>query len=518
MRLSSGVAGAHPAVVNRRIQDLLAVTAMGLGAFAIALGIVVAEPKPELALIVGALAGGLVVFLLVSSPRLDLTVLFLGFYLGCIGGPIKLISQGGLVTSALQNVLILAVLLGLLMRMIVQRRPLRLPPLSGWVLAFVFAVLIEAFNPKTGGILKSFAGFREQLQWVPFFFFGYILIRSKARLRKLFLVLGVIALANGVVSTYQTQLSPQQVGSWGPGYAAKVFEGHRKYSSEGVARVRPMGLGDDSGVGAGFGDIALVGTFALIATMRRRRWAAMLLCLGAMVAIATGLGRLQVVGGVLGLIVYILLSSSAGRRASRPLVAALIVAAIAIPVGLLFISAVGGGVFSRYTSISPGQVSGTTTSYKQGELLTIPRDLAAAPFGFGLGTAGPAKGFGGQVTEELEGHNVNAETQYNFLVDETGLPGLVAWTGFAIALALLAVTRLRFIADHELQVYLAAAFAPVIAMFFMGFDGPVSGSESNGSYFWLAAGIASYWLAGPGWQLARRKAAPPIVAQAAVPA
>ncbi len=51
------------------------------------------------------------------------------------------------------------------------------------MLAFVVLVLAEAFNPDTHGLLKIVGGFRQQLEWVPFFFFGYVLMRSKERLR-----------------------------------------------------------------------------------------------------------------------------------------------------------------------------------------------------------------------------------------------------------------------------------------------------------------------------------------------
>ncbi len=43
----------------------------------------------------------------------------------------------------------------------------------------------------------------------PFFFFGYVVMRSKKRFAGLFLILGVLALANGVVSTYQSRLSAE---------------------------------------------------------------------------------------------------------------------------------------------------------------------------------------------------------------------------------------------------------------------------------------------------------------------
>ncbi|MGA2321437.1 MAG: hypothetical protein ABSG95_11955 [Solirubrobacteraceae bacterium] len=517
LRLPSPVGGGHRAVLNRRIHDLLLLAAAGLVPLLLALAVAVAVPNPNYPLVLGIVLGAVVLVMLVANTRLEISVTFLAFFLGCIDGPLKLVSSGGTAVSALQNVLILAVCLGMLMRLLARREPVRLPPLFGWVLAFVLVVLIEAFNPKTQGVLKTLAGFRDQLQWVPFFFFGYVLIRSKARLRKLFLVLGVLALANGVVSTYQTQLGVAQVASWGPGYYQQVYgKGKltgRTYKSEGVSRVRPMGLGDQSGVGGGFGVVAIAGTFALLATMRKRRWALVLLCFGAMAAIATGLGRLQVGGGVLTVFFYAMLSLSAGRRMTRPLLALLVVLAVALPVGVVFISAVGEGVFSRYASISPSSAATTATTYKQGEILSIPHDLVHDPFGFGLGTAGAAGSFGGKVTEELEGHNVNSETQYNFLVDELGLPGLIVWSAFVIRLGILAVRRLRDFADLELQIYLAAVFAPLIAQFFMGFDGPVSASSSIAPYLWFAAGIGAYWLVGPGRALAARRVAVRTVGQ-----
>src|SRR5437899_2578652 len=74
----------------------------------------------------------------------------------------------------------------------------------------------------TAGILKVLGGFRQQLQFLPFFFLGYAVMRSKPQLRRMFLILGVIALANGAVATYQTQISPTQLAGWGAGYQTKV--------------------------------------------------------------------------------------------------------------------------------------------------------------------------------------------------------------------------------------------------------------------------------------------------------
>jgi len=235
--------------------------------------------KPNLPLALAAIVGALGVIALIVSARLDVTVTLLVIYLGLLNGPIKLSSGGyGSATSAVQNVLVFAVALGALLRVLAKRERVRLPPLSGWVLAFVGVVVLEAFNPKTHGLLHTLGGFRQQLQWVPFFFFGYALMRHKLRFRQLFVVLGVIALANAAVATYQSRLSPAQLASWGPGYADRIFPaknglkgGGRIYFSEGEAQVRPLALGSDSGFSGGTGLIALTGALALIAIGRRRQ-------------------------------------------------------------------------------------------------------------------------------------------------------------------------------------------------------------------------------------------------------
>jgi hypothetical protein len=204
----------HPAVLNRRVRDIFVLAVTGLVTVALAFAIAIAIPRPSVAVLVGVVAGTLVLVWLVASTRYEITVTFLALYLGLLDGPIKLLTASQL-ASGLRNILILAVCVGALVRLAVSRDRVRLPPLSGWVLAFSGLVVMNAFNPNTQGFLKTLGGFRQELEWVPFFFFGYMLIRSRASMRVFFIVLGVVALANGVVSTYQTRITPQQLASWG---------------------------------------------------------------------------------------------------------------------------------------------------------------------------------------------------------------------------------------------------------------------------------------------------------------
>ncbi len=317
------------------------------------------------------------------------------------------------------------------------------------------------------------------------------------------MILGVIALANGAVSLYQTRLTPAQLASWGPGYSELVYGNEalsaRKYLSEGVARVRPPALGSDAGFGGGVGVIALAGTVVLLASIRRRRrWFAALLCVGVLLAIATSLARLSVLGAVISLLAFGLLCAGAGvgRRVRRPLGALLAVAVVAVALGVALVAFEGGGVFSRYVSIAPSNVGSTSTTYKAVSLAQIPNDIANDPFGFGLATAGAASNFGGHTTVTLEGHGHSAETQYNYVTDELGLPGLLLWTALSLSVIWMAVTRLRRVGDVEIRIGLAGVFAAFIALILMGTNGPVMASAAAGPFYWFAVGIAAYWLTG----------------------
>src|SRR5207245_9345259 len=132
------------------------------------------------------------------------------------------------------------------------------------------------------------------------------------------------------------------------------------------------------------------------------------LCLGALVAVLTGLGRLQVVGALLAALAFLMLASAAHRM--KPVLATLVaITALALPLGALFISATGSGSFSRYETILESSPSAKCTDCKQEALGFIPHEIAVAPFGVGLGSVGAAGGFGGKNTELLEGHGVTSE-------------------------------------------------------------------------------------------------------------
>lgn len=496
---------AHPVVLDRRLRDLLVFWLAGvLLPAALALGVTIAFPHLSLTIVLAALAAVIAVVALVKTTRLEVSVTILGIYLLVLDGPVKLGLGAHEETAAVPDILIGAVCLGAVMRMLARREKIRMPPLTPWVLAFVGTVLIEAFNPKTAGVLKVLGGFRQQLQWVPFFFFGYALMRSKRNLRFFMVLVCVCGVANAAVATYQTTLPPSQLARWGPGYQAlydPTTLGHsashaRVYDSEGEARARPVGLGSDSGFSGGVGELALPFSLALFVVWgKRRRWIPLVFALGAMVGIATGLGRTQVIGGLIGVAVFIFLSYLGGRQSKRAVAALLTVVALAIPLSVVFLGVVKSGTFSRYESLESTSASELAT-HKAGAYTLIPHLLVTVPFGVGLGTAGAVSGFGGTVTNQVEGHVVTAETQYNLIFDELGGPGLIVWAAISIGFCLLVTRGIRTIRDPDLAILLAAACAPFFTLIATGFTGSFETSTAHGTYFWFVLGIAAYWFAG----------------------
>lgn len=493
--------GVHPVVLDRRLRDLVVLGLSALVPAVLALAITVELRGGHLLLVLGSIFSILGVLCLIVTSRLEVSVAVLGVYLTMLNGPVKLYLGAHELTASIPDVLILAVCLGAVMRIIVRRERVRMPPLSGWVVAFVAVVAIEAFNPNTHGILHVLGGFRQQLQWVPFFFFGFLLVRSKRRFRQVFLIVGVAALANGLVAAYQTGLSPNQLASWGPGYRALIFPpagSGRTFVSEGEARIRPPGLGSEAGFSGGVGVLALPFSLALLATASRwrRRSIAILLCLGAIVAIVTGLGRLQLIGAALGVVAFVALASAARQRVMRVVGALLVLLVLAVPTSLVLVSVLKKGTLSRYQDIS---LSSSSTVHKKNALSFIVPVLETTPFGLGLGTQGPVSNLGGKEASALGLYEGSSnETQLNLIANELGVPGLVMWVALSIYMMVFIALGMRRVRDPDLAIYLAAAFAPFFALFIEGTSGPLLNSTAAGPYFWFAIGIAAYWLAGPG--------------------
>jgi hypothetical protein len=506
-------AGPGPGVVSSPIRWVASGIPFAVaGAITILVATKVSSPSIELA--IGIPVGiGTAVWMFVSQ-RMERPLIVFLLYLGLLDGYLKLATDSSAITLG-RDALLYAILLGFLARAVLRRQPLALPPLSGWILAFTAVAIIQLINPESHGFVHKLGALRPHLEFVPLFFIGYYMVQTPARLRTFFLIMLLIATANGVVGAIQLELTPSQLAAWGPGYKYRILgtgsgvnqvSGRTFTTSTGEQETRPFGLGDDAGVGAAWGMLALSGVFALASLGFRRGYygaVAMLLCIGPPLAIITGEGRGYLIASVVVLLAYAALATTPRRLV--PTMLALILGLGAIVGVVAFVaSSSGSSVFSRYATVTPGKLISTTGTDRGGSYDAIPKLITRHPLGTGLGSVGPAATFaGGGKTSAA-----NGETQMGYLLSELGIPGLIVFYGLNAYLLYLGLTRLRRL-DPETRTYIAALLASLIGLLALGLTSATSATSPEAPYFWFAAGALSYWLItalGPGRARGQRAA------------
>ena len=476
--------------------------ALSLGLVTCALAVVASLQAADQSLttLLGALGFSLVCGWLFVTEKYHYALLALMLYVALADGFLRL-ATGHSELTLVRNLLLFCLVAGVVFRHLLRGGRIVLPPLSGWVLAFVAAALVQLFNPDSGTLLHSLAGLRQHLEWVPLFFFGYAVMRTTKRLRVFMLVLCIVTAVNGVVSYIQFQLPPAELTEWGAGYKERVIGTGDTVSrtfvdSGGVLRNRPTALGSDMGFGGILGLVAVPAAFALIG-LRTRHWryalAAIPLSVGVFVAVATSQARVAVIGAGLGLLAFLLLAAFA-RRSMTAVMSVLAVAAIAFVVAVQLFEDVDEGLFERYKqiNITPSGLITETFAYREDTLELLPKYMADYPLGAGLGSEGPAstQPGGGPNARRLAG-----ETQPSFLLLELGIPGLVIFLGLAgvlLARSLLAIPRLE---DPEARILLSALVAGMIALLASGAVGAMTTAPPGAPFFWFAAGTLAYWTA-----------------------
>ncbi|MEA2269600.1 MAG: hypothetical protein QOC64_2210, partial [Solirubrobacteraceae bacterium] len=482
--------------VTRRSNDvgaLLGPTALCGLLIAFTLAVTTRVPDPSalstLAL-VGVLAVGGWMFV---SERYALSLAVLCLYLGLLDGFLKM-ATGHQVTTLGRDVLLYGIVGGALARIAVRKTALALPPLTGWVLAFALIVLVGALNPGSYPLVHALGALRPHLEFVPLFFFGYVVMRDARRLRMFLVLLLVCGAANGIVGVVQYNLTPRQLASWGPGYSQRLegaggVAGRTFAGANGVSRVRPFGLAADVGGGGLIAVLAVPAGLALIGSAwRRPRHAALavLLSLGVVAAIVTSQGRGVVLAAFVIVGAYAAISVSA-RRLVPTLAGIAVAGAITFAVISTLSDHSRANDLSRYSSIAPGKVLTTTNKDRGGALSVVPTYIASYPLGHGLGTAGPATTFGGGRLSGLSG-----ESEFSFLVLELGIAGLVVVVGFTLRLLVLA--RHCRVRDPELRMLLAAVVSPLFGVLALYIGGPATSGSPVSPYLWFVAGVMAYWL------------------------
>jgi hypothetical protein len=430
------------------------------------------------------------------NERYELSLAMLMLYIGLADGYLKLRTGSSQVTLV-RDLLLYSIAAGVLIRAAVRRQPLDLPPLSGWVIAWVVVVAVQIFNPNAGTLSHSLASVRPHVEWVPLFFLGYFTIRSKARLRNFLLLLLVVAAANGIMGLIQFNLTPDQLAGWGPGYQRVIggtgdVSARRFVDEEGTSRTRPFGLGGDMGFAGIVGMIAVPAALALLTLSRRRgvRPAAVLLSIGVVLAVATSQARVAVLGAVIALFAFAALTVTS-RAGLRTVLAIGVTVAVAYGSITVLASDSQQGSFDRYSSISnPGEALSTAFNYRRETFAKVPTYARDFPLGAGIGSAGPAASVGGPPVHRP----LNAESEPTYLLIELGVPGLAVMLGLNLALFYLSITRIRRIPDRELRILLTGIAAPLFAVFSTWWVGVGTATVPGAPYLWFAAGVLAFWL------------------------
>jgi hypothetical protein len=445
------------------------------------------------------------------SERYEVTLAVLLLYLGLLDGVVKLASGSSVATLG-RDVLLYAIALGAVVRMILRRTPVARPLFAGIVLAWVAVCVMQVANPSSVSLLHSISALRQHLEFVPLFFFGYYVLRSERRLTGLLLLFLVIASANGVVGLVQSRLTPAQLATWGPGYSglengtasrvAQVFG-----TADRQTKVRPPGLGGTDGFGGLVGVIALPGAIALFSSARRSvklGWLLIPATILTILAIVTSQTRLDVACGVIAVVGFLALTLTS-RRGMSALLATILVALA----GYFILSTFVSSSANRYSTIAPTKALGTAVAQRQGTIALIPRYIVDYPLGAGLGTVGPATGstFGGSVARRA----LNGESEFTFLLVETGIPGLLVMLTFMVVI-IKAGLGLRRAADPGLQRSLMALIAVVVTLCVAWVFTAVTADPPSAPFLWVSAGGLAYWY-GEMWA-GRLRVRPRLVGEA----
>lgn len=428
------------------------------------------------------------------NRRVELSLAILVLYLGLLDGVLKLMSNVEAATLG-RDVLLYAIALGMLARIILANRPVRIPRLTGWVVAWTAVVLVQLLNPANGDWAHSLSSLRQDLEFVPLFFIGYAVITNMRRLRAFLVLLLAVAAVNGGVGLVQSGLSPEQLSAWGPGYAA-LIEGkggapRTSAGEDGLKKVRPPGLGSDMGFAGILGAIALPGGLALLLTRRRGSyltWLCAPLMVLALIGVVSSQSRSALITAVVAALAFAglaLLSRQAGK-----VILSLVAAGVLVFAAVTIVTGSDEDALFRYRSISPDRVVQTTLESRSGALQLIPQYLREYPLGAGIGSVGPAAGTFGVGTK----NKPSAESQFTYLIAELGIAGLLVFLAFYAHLLTVVVTRMRRVPAREQQLLLAALAAPLFAFAANWIVGVNTVSTPNAPYLWFAAGVVSYWM------------------------
>jgi hypothetical protein len=492
-------------VLQRLPGATIARYAAALAAAATAAAAVAAAPviDPATALAAFVFAAACVWFATQRRVTVSLAVLLL--YLGLVDGVLKLEVNRPIVTLV-RDAFVVAILVGVLARQAVTHRRVKAPPGAAWALAFVVVIVAQLANPSST-LHQAVPGLRPHLEWVVLFFFGAAVLSGERRIRVFLLLLVIVAAINGVASVVQFNLTPAQFASWGPGYNERVIGtgafsgGTRTYFTATAHRVRPFGLGSDTGFGGYVGLLAVPAVLALLSEARRHRDRALLAILGVAVVagVLTSQARSAVAATVIAAAAFAFIAARSGRTLRLSVGIALLLLSVFAVVH--FAGQGSSSAFARYSSIAPGKIVGAARADRPGTLDRLPQYFTQLPVGSGLGRSGPAAVLDYGSAEQAaqfaadarHGVGPNAESEITYLISEAGLPAFGVLLGFSLAGIIAGIRAARRVRDPHTRLLLAALTAPLIGILALWPVTSTSATTPFAPYLWFVGAALLWW-------------------------
>jgi hypothetical protein len=340
-----------------------------------------------------------------------------------------------------------------------------------WLPAGVFAgiVLVECLNPKISAPLIPLLGVKIWLGYVPLFFLGAELFRSRNALRVWLWTVLFATLPAGIYGLYEFQVAQRgglsegiRPGEFAGGYVAPDFEsGYFRLSS-----LFPSSTQFDYHL-----FFSLFVGAALLILERRRWWRGMAIGLLVLVAIDVGLTGTRKLYLIVpsALVWFLLLERNRARR-----VKGLLVAAFA---GLIAAVVLGAALALRVHTI--GDIYDNRIEFAQ---TSFSDALRLAPLGLGSGMAsGPAR--------HLDPEGLFVETLPAKTVFELGILGLCALVLFYGSVAIRGFRSAKHCREQDLR-SVALLFAIYLAtlMLTSAYGWPMDLDPANVTS-WLSAGF-----------------------------
>jgi len=419
----------------------------------------------------------------VPPTALRLEWVFLAFVIySAFEGLLKRLTGYSLYIYPIKDLFFLVVLLhwALLGR---ARATLGGPPYTLLLVSYIGLVAVQALNPHLPSVFMWLAGVRTSYMYALLYFVAYQTFRTEGQVIRLARCLGALAVITALGAMAESMLGIE----WVYRHKLQVFTSAIYLGISGDWVIRPSSITAGPGAAAMieyFGAITLVG---LAVTSSRWLQRAVYLT-GAGIALGGVLLSAVRVVWLQAALAIVAFGFLGGALKFRRAVYLAISGTVAVGLSLFFSR---GEINARFQTVETPvgtYLSEPSASQRYSGLMMLPRIIADFPLGAGPGWNAPRQDLlvpyrGQEMIEHSGVHNY-----LSVLALEVGVPGLIVFLVFSVAISQRGLRRLIRIGNAQRRPLLAvyyALFLSILISFLVG--GAIIGWP--GEYYWIFAAI-----------------------------